>query len=748
MASVTPPGNGYAEVIPLRTFTEKAYLDYSMYVINDRALPHLGDGLKPVQRRIIYAMSQLGLSSQAKFTKSARTVGDVLGKFHPHGDSACYEAMVLMAQPFSYRYPLVDGQGNWGAPDDPKSFAAMRYTEARLSAFAELLLSEVNQGTVDFAPNFDSTLQEPELLPARVPVVLLNGSTGIAVGMATDVLPHNLNEVVSACLHLLDTPKATTHDLMTHVRAPDFPTGALIISSKQELLEAYETGRGSIRVRARYVEENGEIVITALPYQTSHGKVLEQIAHQMQQRKLPMLADLRDESDHENPTRLVLVPRSNRVDIERLMRHLFASTDLERSYRMNFNIIGLDQRPKVLGLKALLTEWLKFRQDTVRRRLTFRLERIDLRLHILEGLLVAFLNLDEVIRIIREEDQPKTALMETLEISEDHANAILDLRLRQLAKLEEQKLKDEQAELGAERGGIGKILHSRARLKTLIKTELTADAKAFGDARRAEVVEVDEAKAFTDEDLISNESITVILSEKGWVRSAKGHEVDPRALSYRSGDGFSVAARGRTNDTLVFFDTTGRAYTIAPHTLPSSRGQGEPLTGRLNPPEGARFVGGVIGPKDTKVLLASDAGYGFVGSIGDMATKNRAGKSVLNVPKGGYAIRPFAVTDQTHLAVATNQGRMLVFLLSEVPELTRGKGNKLLNIPAASFRTRAEYVVAMAVFTENDQIVIRAGQRHLTLRFKDLQNYVGERARRGRKLPRGFQKVDGLEVAP
>ena len=740
-----PPGNG-AEVMPLWEYTEKAYLDYSMYVINDRALPHVGDGLKPVQRRIVYAMSELGLSAAAKFAKSARTVGDVLGKFHPHGDSACYEAMVLMAQPFSFRYPLVDGQGNWGAPDDPKSFAAMRYTESRLSRFAELLLSEVDQGTVAFVPNFDGTIDEPVLLPARVPLVLLNGSTGIAVGMATDVLPHNLREVASACIRLLDEPRASARDLMDHVRGPDFPTEALVVTPREELLEAYETGRGSVRARARHVVENGEIVITALPYQVSPARVLEQIAEQMQARKLPMLVDLRDESDHETPTRLVLVPRSNRVDVERLMSHLFASTDLERSYRFNFNVIGLDQKPKVLGLVPMLSEWLEFRRETVRRRLTFRLERIDDRLHVLGGLLVAYRNLDEVIRIIREEDGPRARLMERFGLTSAQAAAILDLRLRQLARLEETRLQEERASLGAEREELTRTLGSNARMKTLIKRELKQDAETYGDGRRSELVDAAPARAFAAEDLISNEPVTVILSEKGWVRSAKGHGLDPETLSYRSGDAFGAAARGRTSDTLVFFDSTGRAYSVAAHELPSSRGQGEPLTGRLNPPEGARFVAPILGAGDTTVLLASDAGYGFIARIGDLATKNRAGKAALNVPDTGSALVPSAASGRSRIAAATNQGRLLVFPAADVPVLSRGKGNKLIDIPARVHRAGEERLVGAVALTETDHLIVRAGARHLRLRFRDLAAYLGERGRRGRKLPRGFQRVESLEV--
>ena len=720
------------ERIGLALYTERAYLDYSMYVINDRALPHIADGLKPVQRRIVYAMSELGLNFQAKFAKSARTVGDVLGKFHPHGDSACYEAMVHMAQPFSFRYPLVDGQGNWGAPDDPKSFAAMRYTEARLSRFSSLLLAEARQGTVDFLPNFDGTTDEPRLLPAQLPFVLLNGGTGIAVGMATDVPPHNMNEVISACVHLLDRPKATVADVMTHIKGPDYPTEAVIITPPEEIREVYESGRGSIKARAIYDREDGEIVITALPHQTSPAKVLEQIAQQMHAKKLPMLVDLRDESDHENPTRLVLVPRSNRVDTERLMSHLFATTDLERSYRVNMNMIGLDQRPQVKNLAIILKEWLTYRQDVVTRRLNFRLDKINERLHILEGLLIAYLNIDEVIRIIREEDHPKQELMQRYSISEIQANAILDLRLRQLAKLEEIKLTTERDELGAEKASLEKILGSKARLKTLVKKELLAIAEEYGDDRRSPLKTVTDAAAYSEEDLLTNEPVTVVLSEKGWARAAKGHEVDPTELSYRSGDSYGQSARGRTNETLVFLDSQGRGYNVAPHLLPSARSQGEPLTGRFKPPPGARFVGVAMGPQDTRLLMASNAGFGFVGRLGEMVTKNKAGKAVLSVPAGGAALPPCVVpadAEGAWVASVTDQGRLLVFPLKELPELNRGKGNKLINVPTPAFKAGEERMIAALVLGADQELLVHAGQRHLRMRHKDLENYIGERAR-------------------
>ncbi|MEX2488400.1 MAG: DNA topoisomerase IV subunit A [Pseudomonadales bacterium] len=739
--------SGMSETVSLREFTEKAYLNYAMYVINDRALPHIGDGLKPVQRRIIYAMSEIGLNADAKYAKSARTIGDVIGKFHPHGDSASYEAMVLMAQPFSYRYPLVDGQGNWGTADDPKSFAAMRYTEAKLTRYSEVLLGELGQGTVDWGPNFDGTLEEPITLPARLPNVLLNGGTGIAVGMATDILPHNLNEVAAACIRLLDKPKSTVKDLCEHIKGPDFPTGAEIVSNEKSLLEIYETGRGMVRARAVYSIESGEIVITALPYQVSGGKILEQIAGQMQAKKLPMVVDLRDESDHENPIRIVIEPRSNRVDLDAVMSHLFATTDLERGYRVNFNVIGTDGKPGVRSLTDLLSEWLKFRSDTVLRRLRFRLEKILDRLHILEGLMVAYLNIDEVIEIIRNEDRPKAVLIERFNLSETQANAILDLRLRHLARLEEEKLKAEQNELNAERVDIEKTINSKARLKTLIKKEITADAEKYGDERLSPMVTRDEAQAFKEKDLISTEPVTVVMSGKGWIRAAKGHDVDPKELNYRSGDHYLSAAKGRSNQDAVFLDSQGRAYTVAAHTLPSARGQGEPLTGRLNPPSGAWFTGLVMGDSDQQYLVASDAGYGFITTVGDMLTKNKAGKSLITVPKGGVTLQPVPINEleYEYLAAFSNEGRLLIFPAAELPIMARGKGIKIMNIPAARVAERVEMMSHIITFTEVDTLVVYSGKRNLKLKMDDLEHYQGERARRGLKLPRGFQRVDVVE---
>ena len=736
------------EQIALRSYTQQAYLNYSMYVINDRALPSIGDGLKPVQRRIIYAMSELGLKASAKFKKSARTIGDVIGKFHPHGDSACYEAMVLMAQPFTYRYPLVDGQGNWGSQDDPKSFAAMRYTESRLRNYADVLLGELGQGTVEWKPNFDGTLDEPEMLPARLPNVLLNGGSGIAVGMATDIPPHNLHEVAQALIHLLDNPKATPQDIGKHIKGPDFPTEAEIITPQSEIEEMYRTGRGTMKARATYVKENGEIVITALPYQVSGAKILEQIAAQMQKKKLPMVVDLKDESDHENPTRIVIVPRSNRVDIDSVMSHLFSTTDLEKNYRVNFNMIGINKRPQVKDLVSLLKEWLQFRTVTVRRRLQFRLDKILDRLHILDGLLIAFLNIDEVIKIIRQEDKPKQALMKAFKISERQSEAILELRLRQLAKLEEIKIKTEQQELSDERKTLEQLLKSATRLKTFIKNEIKTDAEKFGDARRSRLMEREEARAFSETELLSTEPVTIVLSERGWMRSAKGHDVDPRALQYKSGDGFKIAARGKSNQLAIFLDSTGRAYSLPAHTLPSARGQGEPVSGKVNPPSGATFEGVVIGDDDRDVLLASDAGYGFVAKLGDLISKNKSGKAILRLQKGSVLLPAVMIQnyDSDRIVSVTNEGRMLMFPLSQLPRLAKGKGNKIINIPSARVAERIEFVVAMTTVTAEDTLTVYAGRRHHNLKPADLQHYQGERGRRGNKLPRGFQNVDRIEV--
>jgi topoisomerase-4 subunit A len=736
------------EHIPLSEFTEKAYLDYSMYVILDRALPHIGDGLKPVQRRIVYAMSELGLKATTKFKKSARTVGDVLGKFHPHGEVACYEAMVLMAQPFSYRYPLVEGQGNWGSPDDPKSFAAMRYTESRLSPYAEALLSEVGNGTVNWLPNFDGTLQEPALLPARLPNLLLNGTTGIAVGMATDIPPHNLREVVNALIHLLDHPDAGLKEIVEHIHAPDFPTEAEIITPRKEILEMYRTGHGSLRMRAVYSLEEDEIIITALPYQVSGAKVLTQIAEQMQNKKLPLVADLRDESDHENPTRLVIIPRSNRIDIEMLMAHLFATTELERSYRINLNMIGLNGKPQVKGLLEILTEWLEYRIATVKRRLQYRLDIVKHRLHILEGLLIAYLNLDDVIHIIRHEDNPKTVLMKRFKLSDEQAEAILEIKLRQLARLEEVQIKSEQQKLSAEQVEIEQLLSSTARLKKLVRKELQADKEKYGDARRAPLVMRKEAQAMRETEILPTEAVTVILSSMGWVRAAKGHEIDPSSLSYKAGDAFLAMAKGRSNQLSIFIDSTGRAYSLPTHTLPSARSQGEPLTGRLNPTPNAQFIGILLGDREQKYVLASDAGYGFTTQLEDLYGKNRAGKAALSLPNGSKPLPPRLVYNKKtdFIAAVSNVGHLLIFPLHELPDLAKGKGNKILSIPSSRLLTREEFVADLVILQKNQILTVIAGNKKLKLKPADWQHYLGERGRRGNKLPRALQRVEALLV--
>ena len=731
-------------------FSERAYLDYSMYVILDRALPFIGDGLKPVQRRIIYAMSELGLKSTAKFKKSARTVGDVLGKFHPHGDSACYEAMVLMAQPFSYRYPFIDGQGNWGAPDDPKSFAAMRYTESKLSPYADLLLSEINQGTVTWADNFDGSLQEPKQLPAQVPNLLLNGTSGIAVGMATDVPPHNLTEVMSACIKLLEKPSTDLDALLEIIPAPDYPTDAYIVSSDKELRSMYETGHGSVKMRARYVKEDGEIVIEALPYQTSGAKVITQIASQMRNKKLPLVDDIRDESDHENPTRIVIVPRSNRVDTEQLMLHLFATTDLEKNYRVNMNVIGLDGKPQVKALVPMLKEWLQFRTQVVVNRLECRLGKILDRLHILEGLLVAYLNIDEVIAIIREQDKPKPVLMQHFSLSEIQAEAILELKLRHLAKLEEGKIKSEEDSLGKERKTLELILSSDTRLKTFIKKELQAIVEEFGDQRRCQIIQdITSAQAFSEDDLTPAENVTVVLSEKGWVRAAKGHDIDPASLNYKSGDTFLKSAKGKSNKTAFFMDSTGRAYSLSANSLPSARGQGEPLTGRLAPPLGAEFKDVVMGEESQLIMLSSDAGYGFIATLGDLSSKTKSGKNAITLPKESAVMRIVFVQnlETQFVCVATNRGRLLVFPVSELPQLAKGKGNKLIQIPSKDLKAREEFVVGLCVITEEQKLKVYSGKQHLSIKFPDLTNYIGHRARRGNMLPKGYQNVVGLEAS-
>ena len=730
-------------------YSERAYLDYSMYVILDRALPFIGDGLKPVQRRIIYAMSELGLKSTAKFKKSARTVGDVLGKFHPHGDSACYEAMVLMAQPFSYRYPFIDGQGNWGAPDDPKSFAAMRYTESKLSPYADLLLAEINKGTVSWTDNFDGTIQEPLQLPAQVPNLLLNGTSGIAVGMATDVPPHNLLEVIAGCIQLLEKPSTELDELMQIIPAPDYPTDAYIVSSKEDLRQMYETGNGSVKMRAGYIKEDGEIVIESLPYQTSGAKVITQIAAQMRNKKLPLVEDLRDESDHENPTRLVIVPRSNRVDCEQLMLHLFATTDLEKNYRVNMNVIGLNGKPQVKPLIPLLKEWLEFRMQVVVNRLQSRLDKILDRLHILDGLLIAYLNIDEVIAIIRREEKPKPVLIEQFKISEIQAEAILELKLRHLAKLEEVKIKSEADELGKERKSIELLLSSETRLRTYIKKELRVILEEFGDKRRCQIIsDVSSAQAFNDQDMIPAENVTVVLSEKGWVKAAKGHEIDPSSLNYKSGDTYLKDAKGRSNQMAFFIDSTGRSYSILANSLPSARGQGEPLTGKLTPPLGAEFIDVVMGKDDQAVILSSDAGYGFVSNLGNLNSKTKSGKQLIALSKQARANRLAMVedVDNHYVAVATNRARLLIFPISELPHLSKGKGNKLIQIANKDFIDREEFVVGVCAIKDNQKLRVQYGKKHKKYSFEELVNFVSHRARKGLILPGVFKKVDSIEA--
>ena len=738
------------EQMPLRTFTEKAYLNYSMYVIMDRALPFIGDGLKPVQRRIVYAMSELGLNATAKFKKSARTVGDVLGKFHPHGDSACYEAMVLMAQPFSYRYPLVDGQGNWGAPDDPKSFAAMRYTESRLSKIAEILLSELGQGTVDFQPNFDGTLEEPQYLPARLPHILLNGTTGIAVGMATDIPPHNINEVADAAVLLLDNPKAGLDDVLNIIQGPDFPTEAEIISPKDDIRKMYETGRGSIKMRATWHKEDGEIIISALPHQSSPSKIIAQIAEQMTAKKLPMVEDIRDEADYENPVRIVLVPRSNRVDTDALMAHLFATTDLEKSYRVNMNMIGLDHKPAVKGLLQVLTEWLTFRRTTVTRRLQHRLDKVLARLHILDGLMIAFLNIDEVIEIIRTEDEPKQVLMARFNLSDEQAEAILNLRLRHLAKLEEHQLQAEKDKLEEERSNLELILGSERRLNTLIKKEIQEDAKKYASPRMSQLVEREEAKAISESEMTPAEPVTVILSEMGWVRCAKGHDIDPEGLSYKAGDKYLAHACGKSNQPVIFIDSTGRSYALDPLSLPSARSQGEPLTGKLTLPAGATIEQVIMEPEKQELLMASDAGYGFICKFEDLIARNKAGKALISLPENAKVLKPETLSESASLLVSlTSAGRMLIFPVRDLPALSKGKGNKIISIPAANAKARSELLVKLFLISEQASLEFHSGKRKITLKPEDLQKFRAERGRKGSQLPRGLHSnVDIVVVEP
>lgn len=735
----------------LADFSEQAYLNYAMYVILDRALPHIGDGLKPVQRRIIYAMSELGLKNTAKYKKSARTIGDVLGKYHPHGDSACYEAMVLMAQPFAYRHPFIDGQGNWGSADDPKSFAAMRYTEARLTAYAQLLLAELQQGTVDWGPNFDGTMQEPLTLPAKVPNILLNGSSGIAVGMATDLPPHNLNEVCNAAILLLEKPKTSIEELHEIIPGPDFPTSAEIITSKEDILTCYKNGSGSIKQRATYLQSGAEIIIDALPFQASGSKVLEQIAQQMLAKKLPAINDLRDESDHEHETRIVISvrQRNNPTDTESLMSHLFATTDLEKSYRVNFNVIGLDGRPQQKNLRALLLEWLEYRQITVTKRLQHRLTDVEARLHLLAGLLICYLNLDEVIRIIRNNDHPKPLLIKKFNLSEKQATAILETKLRQLAKLEEMKIKGESAKLEQEMQEIQKILSSTAKLKALVKKELKEAQKEFAQPRRSAIVERSQAQALKQEALIPAEAITIVLSKKGWIRAGKGHDVQGETLNYKAGDSFYQQVCAQSNQPVALLDQHGRSYSLSSHNLPSLRSFGEPVTKTLRPASGVEFVSILSGKNEDLFVFASDAGYGFISNYENLITKQKAGKTLLKCPTGSVALAALPVPTNNQedylLAIVTTDGHLLVFSLDQLPNIPRGKGNKMINIPSAKLKNRQEYCTAFTVFGKNESLVLKSGKKTLKLQPKDVQHFISERGKRGSLLPRGFRHVDAMQ---
>ena len=744
VAKITKPNDLNNPTRSVAEFTENAYLNYAMYVIMDRALPHVADGLKPVQRRIVYAMSELGLKNTAKPKKSARTIGDVIGKYHPHGDSACYEAMVLMSQPFSYRYPLISGQGNFGSPDDPKSFAAMRYTEAKLSAYANTLLNELGQGTVDWQDNFDGTLQEPVTLPARLPNILLNGTTGIAVGMATDIPPHNLSEVVKGCIALLKKPTMTEKELAKYIPAPDLPTKAEIITSPEDLLQLYKTGRGSYKMRATYHVDDKEknlVIIDALPYQISGNKIIEQIANLINAKKLPWVTDIHDESDHQNACRIVLELRSNRVDIEPMMSHLFASTDLESNYRVNLNMIGTNGKPQVKSLLTILTEWLSVRRDTVTRRLQYRLDKIEQRLHILAGLLIAYLHIDEVIRIIREEDDPKAELMTRYDLTEIQANAILDIRLRQLARLEEIELKREQSDLELEKAQIEAYLNNPDKLTGLMIEELTADMKEHGDKRQSPIVERTEATALKETDLAPSEPVTVIVSKSGWIRSAKGHDVDAANMNYRSGDAYLAHAQGKSNEKVYLMDNTGRSYRLDAHTLPSARGQGEPLTSLLKPTGGASFVNVLMGQDDSKLIMASSQGYGFINTFADLDTNQKAGKNVINFDDAFSLITHQIGEQDTLVGVVSSAGHLLVYPLTELPMMKKGKGNKLIDLKDG------DSVVAITTFSEGDSLSLDSGKRTLTLKPMDIANFMGTRGRRGALLPKGFQKVSAISKA-
>ena len=731
--------------ISLKKYAEDSYLNYAMYVILDRALPNIGDGLKPVQRRILYAMSELGLNAGAKYKKSARTVGDVIGKFHPHGDSAAYEAMVLMAQNFSFRYPLVDGQGNWGSQDDPKSFAAMRYTESKLTAFANLLLEELKFGTVDWQPNFDGSLLEPIIFPAKIPSILLNGTSGIAVGMATDIPSHNLNEVLDATIQMLDKPSSNLEDILKHIKGPDFSNGAKLIINNDELNEIYSTGRGGYKIQANWFKEGNQIIINALPYQASGAKILEQIADQMQNKKIPMVVDLTDEGDHEEPVRLAITMKSNRVNPEDLMNHLYASTDLQKTYRVNMNLISLKGSPKVFSLIELLKEWLTFRKTTVTRKLEHRLDQVNDRLHIVEGLLIVYLDLDKVIKTIRESDEPKKDLIKYFKISEIQANAILEIKLRQLAKLEHVRLEEEKASLINEQKEIEKILGSSSRLKTLIKKELIEIKAEYGDVRNSPIESESNAKVFSEEETLVTEPITVILSSAGWIRSAKGHDIDPASLSYRGDDSLKDYCRGRNNQNAVFLDSQGKAFSIPGHTLPSARGLGDPITGRVSADSGVEFMSTVIGNDEEQFMISNSAGYGYISEFKNMVSSKKSGKAFMKLPKGAKVLKAFKVEDTHKFIVAvSNIGRLLIFSLSELPILAKGKGNKIINIPKAKFESEEEYLAHIALLADTSSLRIESGKQFLTIKIKDLENYISSRAKRGNLLPKGYRKVDAI----
>tara|TARA_B110000444_G_scaffold177434_1_gene166068 strand:+ start:6251 stop:8557 length:2307 start_codon:yes stop_codon:yes gene_type:complete len=729
--------------ISLKKYAEESYLNYAMYVILDRALPNIGDGLKPVQRRILYAMSELGLNAGAKYKKSARTVGDVIGKFHPHGDGAAYEAMVLMAQNFSFRYPLVDGQGNWGSQDDPKSFAAMRYTESKLTKFANLLLEELKFGTVDWQPNFDGSLLEPIIFPAKVPSILLNGTSGIAVGMATDIPSHNLNEVIDATVHMLENPSADLSDIRKYIKGPDFSNGSKLIISDEELNEMYSSGRGGYKIQAKWTKEDNQIIINALPYQASGAKILEQIADQMQNKKIPMVVDLTDEGDHEEPIRLAITMKSNRVNADDLMNHLFASTDLQKTYRANMNLISLKGGPKVFSLVELLKEWLVFRKNTVTRKLEHRLDQVNDRLHIVEGLLIVYLDLDTVIKIIRESDEPKPEIIKHFKISDIQANAILEIKLRQLAKLEQIKLEEEKAGLISEQTEIEKLLGSSSRLKTLIKKELLEIKEAYGDERNSPIEGHSSAKIFSEEETLVTEPITVILSSAGWIRSAKGHDIDPKTLNYRGDDSLQDFCRGRNNQTAVFLDSQGKAYSLPGHTLPSARGLGDPITGRVSADSGVEFMSTLIGNDDDKFIITNTAGYGFVSEFKNMVSTKKSGKAFMKLPGEAKMLKVHKVEDShKYIVGVSNIGRLLIFPLSELPTLAKGKGNKVVNIPKPKFESGEESLSHVALLAETSSLKIESGKRFLTLKIKDLENYISSRAKRGNLLPQGYRKVD------